>query len=137
MAVLSSRPAPNRCSPKPSLEARPLLTGAEAVSLQRLFKLLASGSRLRLLHALARAGEVCVSDLARETGMTQQAVSNQLRRLSDTGIVASRRQGLRVYYAIADSCVVQLIGLGLCLMEDSRQRAERPALPVPRAGAER
>ena len=60
---------------------------------------------------------------AEKVGMTQQAISNQLRRLADTGILSNRREGLKIYYAIADPCIVQLVELGLCLMEDSQPQA--------------
>ncbi len=122
MATLRSELAPGHCPAKPKLGARPLLTGGQTESLQRLFKVLANDSRLRLLHALVKAGELCVSDLAEKVGMTQQAISNQLRRLSDAGILASRRDGLRIYYTIVDPCVPNLLDQALCLVEDSPRR---------------
>lgn len=110
------------CPPKPTLGARPLLTHRQASGLQGLFKVFANDSRLRLLHALVQAGELCVSDLAGKVGMTHQAVSNQLRRLSDSGILNSRREGLRIYYTIVDPCVPNLLDQALCLVEDSPRR---------------
>lgn len=86
-----------------------------------LFKVLASESRLRLLHALVRAGELSVTDLARTISMTPQAVSNQLQRLADRGILGARRQGNVVYYRITDPCVPALLDQGLCLAEDSAE----------------
>jgi DNA-binding transcriptional ArsR family regulator len=71
------------------------------------------------LHALARAGELCVSDLAAEVGMAPQAVSNQLQRLADRRIVAARREGNRIVYRIVDECVPALLDLGLCLTEEA------------------
>lgn len=124
MGVKRREPARDRCPAKPPLRTRPLLTARQAGDLQRIFKVLANDSRLRLLHALIRVDELCVSELARKAGMTRQAVSNQLRRLSDLAIVGSRREGLRIYYRVADPCVAQLIEQGLCLMEDSRDRVE-------------
>jgi DNA-binding transcriptional ArsR family regulator len=106
------------CDPaQPSLEERPLLTGAEAGRLAGMFKVLANDHRLRLLHALARAGELCVTDLAEQVGMRPQAVSNQLQRLVDRGILAARRDGNWVYYRITDPCVRQLLDVGMCLTE--------------------
>jgi DNA-binding transcriptional ArsR family regulator len=87
-----------------------------------LFKVLANDTRLRLLHSLARAGELCVSDLAEAIGMKPQAVSNQLQRLADRGILGSRRQGTSIHYRIVDPCVTSLLDLGLCLAEDSETR---------------
>ncbi len=82
------------------------------------FKVLANDTRLRLLHALSREGEFCVTDLAAAVGMKTQAVSNQLQRLNDQGIVASRREGNQMYYRVLDPCVTALLDRGLCLVED-------------------
>ena len=110
---------------KPALGSRPLLSAIDAEEFVRLFKMLASDTRLRLLHALERAGELCVTDLAAELEMSPQAVSNQLQRLVDRRIVASRREGSRRLYRIADPCVTGLLDLGLCLLEETG-RATRP-----------
>ncbi|MHC4108809.1 MAG: ArsR/SmtB family transcription factor, partial [Planctomycetota bacterium] len=102
--------------------ARCLLSNGSAAELAGLFKVLASDPRLRLLHALVRDGELCVSDLCRQLLMRPQAVSNQLQRLADRGIVDSRRDGLQVFYRITDPCVPELLDRGLCLLEDERER---------------
>jgi ArsR family transcriptional regulator, lead/cadmium/zinc/bismuth-responsive transcriptional repressor len=104
---------------KPALAERPLLTAGQAGEVAGLFKVLANDSRLRLLHALERAGELCVSDLAAQVGMQPQAVSNQLQRLLDRRILAARRQGTNVFYRIADPCVPSLLDLGICLIEET------------------
>jgi DNA-binding transcriptional ArsR family regulator len=104
---------------KPPLGQRSLLEPRQADELVRLYKMLANDTRLRLLHALERAGELCVTDLADQLGMRPQAVSNQLQRLADRRIVAARRDGTRLYYRIADPCVPGLLDLGLCLLEES------------------
>ena len=103
---------------KPALAERPLITPGQAGEVG-LFKVLANDSRLRLLHALERAGELCVGDLAGQAGMRPQAVSNQLQRLADRRILASRRDGNNVFYRIADPCVTSLLDLGLCLIEET------------------
>ncbi len=107
------------CTPTPALAARPPLDDAQATSLAELFTVLANDTRLRLLHAMVRAGERCVSDLAGDVGLSVQAVSNQLARLVDQRIVAARRDGTRLYYRIVDPCVVTLLDRGLCLIEDA------------------
>ena len=87
-----------------------------------LFKALANDTRLRLLHALARSGELCVGDLADAVAMKPQAVSNQLQRLVERGVLDSRREGKTIRYRIVDPCVTSLLDLGLCLSEDSEPR---------------
>lgn len=103
---------------RPPLDEVPLLSPDQASGLAALFKILANDTRLRLLHALHRGGEVRVSDLAAEVGMTQQSVSNQLQRLLDRGILQTRRAGTSIYYRIADPCVPALLQAGICLVED-------------------
>jgi ArsR family transcriptional regulator, lead/cadmium/zinc/bismuth-responsive transcriptional repressor len=77
---------------------------------------------LRLLHALARAGELRVNDLAEAVSMAPQAVSNQLQRMVDRGILGSRRARTSIYYRIVDPCVTSLLDHGLCLAEDAESR---------------
>src|ERR1700677_2686183 len=99
----------NNCCVRPSLKDRPLLNPIQAGGLASVFKVLANDTRLRLLHALVRADELCVNDLAAALAMKPQAVSNQLQRLSDLGIVASRREGTSIHYHLVDLCVRSLL----------------------------
>ncbi len=99
------------------VRSRPLISASEAERLTRLFKIFANETRLRLLHALVREDELCVGDLATAVGMKPQAVSNQLQRLVDRGIIGPRRQGTSVFYHIIDPCVPVLLERGLCLTE--------------------
>ena len=93
--------------------------------LQQLFKVLASETRLRMLHELDAAGEMCVGDLADAVDMAPQAVSNQLQRLVDRRIVESRRDGNFVYYRIIDPCVPGLLELGACLITETAAAVAR------------
>ncbi len=108
---------------KPKLEQRPPLEEEVASELESVFKTLANATRLRILHVLVRTGELCVGDIAKALDMKAQAVSNQLQRLSDRGIVAARRDGLQIHYRIIDPCVISLLDKGWCLTEDARSRA--------------
>lgn len=119
------QPARTTSCGKPALEARPLITHAQAADLVGLFKVLANDTRLRLIHMLAKAQELCVTDLAEAVEMKPQAVSNQLQRLVERGVLGSRRNGTNIYYRIVDACVPSLLDLGLCLAEDARARRRR------------
>lgn len=55
--------------------------------------------------------------------MKPQAVSNQLQRLADRGIVEARRDGVQMRYSILDPCVPALLHQGWCLAEDAQVRA--------------
>ena len=83
----------------------------------RLFKVFANDTRLRLLHALVREGELRVTALAEAVGMKPQAVSNQLQRLVDRSILATRRDGNNIFYRVDDPCVQVLLERGMCLIE--------------------
>jgi ArsR family transcriptional regulator, lead/cadmium/zinc/bismuth-responsive transcriptional repressor len=108
--------------PKP-LRERPMLSPIQAGGLAAVFKVLANDTRLRLLHALIRQDELCVTDLATAIAMKPQAVSNQLQRLSDLGILAFRRDGTTLYYRVVDRCVQGLLEQGWCLMEEAGNRS--------------
>ncbi len=94
----------------------------QAGGLAAVFKVLANDTRLRLLHALVRADELCVTALAASLRMKAQAMSNQLQRLSDLGILASRRDGNNIYYRVVDPCVQGLLEQGWCLLEEAGDR---------------
>lgn len=110
------------CAARTPLNKRPLMSPIQAGGLASVFKVLANDTRLRLLHALVRAEELCVTDLAAAVGMKPQAVSNQLQRLSDLGILESRRDGTSVYYRLVDRCVSGLLDQGWCLTEEVGDR---------------
>ena len=108
------------CPPKPALVKRALIAAEQASELVSLFKMLGNETRVRLLHALVRAGELCVSELADAVAMKPQAVSNQLQRLADRRIVAARREGTTIYYRVVDPCVAEILDRALCLLEDAK-----------------
>jgi DNA-binding transcriptional ArsR family regulator len=112
----------NSCCERRPLKERPLLSPIQAGGLAAVFKVLANDTRLRLLHALVRAEEIGVTELAASLGMKPQAVSNQLQRLSDLGILSCRREGKSIIYRLVDICVASLLEQSLCLMEESTAR---------------
>ena len=118
----SSNEIQPRLCPKLALGERQLISSREADALERTFKVLANGTRLRLLHALVLRPGISVTELARVIGMKPQAVSNQLQRLTDKAILASVREGTSVRYRVIDPCVVGLLDQGLCLTEDTWTR---------------
>ncbi len=71
------------------LAERKLLTSDEAAAFGRVFKLLGDDTRLRLLRAFERAGELSVQALAKMIEVPPQAVSNQLQSLLDRGILSA------------------------------------------------
>lgn len=88
------------------------LSDSAVQSLAESFKALADPTRIRMLHNLTRR-ELCVCDLAEVLGMTQSAVSHQLRYLRTLRIVKSRRDGNTIYYTCDDAHIVGLLQMGI------------------------
>ena len=80
--------------------------------LAELFKVFGDSTRIRILFVLFEA-EVCVCDLAETLGMTQSALSHQLRILKQNRLVKSRREGKQAFYSLADDHVRTIIGQGM------------------------
>ena len=108
----------DRCSSKPDLEERELVGAKLAGQLQEFCKVLRNDTRIRLLHVLIKAKEASVNEIADQLGMSAQAISSHLQKLSLSGIVQSRREGTFIYYRILDPCVPILLDRGLCLLEE-------------------
>ncbi len=89
-----------------------LLDEPSVAALAETFKVLGDATRVRILDALASA-EVPVCDLARLLGLTQSAVSHQLRLLRGMRLVKSRRVGRHIYYVADDHHIVGLFEQGL------------------------
>lgn len=88
------------------------LTELKAIQLAELFSALSNASRVRLI-AILLDGEKSVSVLADELGMTESAVSHQLRGLRQMHLVRTRKSGRQVFYSIEDDHVSRLFSLGL------------------------
>ena len=89
-----------------------LIDGLSATYLAEVFQALADPTRLRLISAMLEH-ELCVCDLAAVLGMTQSAVSHQLRLLRNLRIVKYRKEGRIVYYSLDDEHVRDLFERGL------------------------
>ena len=80
--------------------------------LTELFRIFGDSTRIRILYVLFEA-EMCVCDIAALLGMTQSAISHQLRALKNARLVTSRRDGKTVFYSLADDHVKTIIDQGL------------------------
>ncbi len=76
------------------------------------FKLLGDGTRIKILNALFYS-EMCVCDIAALLGMTQSAISHQLRVLKQGRLVKHRKEGKSVYYSLDDEHIKHIIEQGL------------------------
>lgn len=73
-----------------------------------LFAALADRTRLRILHALLGADELCVCDVAHVLGMSVAATSHHLRKLRQLGILGLRNDGKMAYYSLRDRFAAEL-----------------------------
>ena len=80
--------------------------------LTELFRIFGDSTRVRILYVLFEP-EMCVCDIAQLLGMTQSAISHQLRALKNVRLVKSRREGKTVFYSLADDHVKTIIDQGL------------------------
>jgi ArsR family transcriptional regulator len=95
------------------------LADATAVELAETFKVLGDPTRVRILDALSRE-ELCVCDLADRLGLSESAVSHQLRLLRGLRLVRARRDGRLAFYALADHHILRLFEQGLEHVQERR-----------------
>jgi DNA-binding transcriptional ArsR family regulator len=100
----------------------PTESGVACERAAELFKLLGDRTRLRLLYQLIRNAEASAGALSSAVGLRAPALSNQLRLLTDCGIVASRRARTTIYYRIVDPYVSELLKLALRCVEGANAR---------------
>ena len=88
-----------------------------------LFKLFGDTTRMKILFALLES-EMCVCAIADLLGMTQSAISHQLRILKDANLVGNRREGKTIYYFLADDHVHTILAQGFDHLIEEHQESE-------------
>lgn len=84
-----------------------------------IFSALADSTRVKIMQALS-VEDLCVCDLSAVVGVSQSAVSHQLRLLRDRDLVAFTRDGKRAVYRLADEHVRVLLAQGIAHAEEER-----------------
>jgi len=82
----------------------------ELIDLAELFKVFGDSTRIKILYVLFES-ELCVCDIAELLGMSQSAISHQLRIVKQAKLVKNRRDGKTIYYSLADEHVKTIIGM--------------------------
>ncbi|MBM6717259.1 helix-turn-helix transcriptional regulator [Gemmiger formicilis] len=85
--------------------------------LAELFRIFGDTTRIKILYALFES-ELCVGDIAQAVGLSQSAVSHQLRVLKASKLVKFRRDGKTVFYSLDDDHVRSMIALGMEHVEE-------------------
>jgi ArsR family transcriptional regulator, lead/cadmium/zinc/bismuth-responsive transcriptional repressor len=88
-------------------------------SLSDLFKAFADPTRLKILMALS-VDELCVCDIASIAGMSQSAISHQLRFLRISRLIKNRKDGKMVYYSLDDDHIQRLLDDGFRHVREDR-----------------
>ena len=88
-----------------------------------LFKIFGDTTRVKILYALLES-EMCVCAIADLLGMTQSAISHQLRILKDANLVGNRREGKTIYYYLADDHVHTILAQGFDHLIEEHQESE-------------
>lgn len=96
------------------------------------FKVLGDATRVRILDVLSRQ-ELCVGDIAEVLGLTESAVSHQLRLLRTARLVRQRRAGQQMFYALDDHHVIRLFAQAHEHVQE--RKAEMTSAPLPMTGA--
>lgn len=89
----------------------------ELQDLGEFFKVFGDVTRLKILYVLL-CSEMCVIDIANLLGMSQSAISHQLRMLKQMDLVKNRREGKTIFYSPADSHIVTILSQGLDHIEE-------------------
>ena len=89
----------------------------ELQDLAEFFKVFGDATRLKILYVLL-CSEMCVYDIAAVLGMSQSAISHQLRVLKQLDLVKHRREGKTIFYSLADSHIVTILSQGLDHIEE-------------------
>ena len=76
----------------------------------KIFKALGDPTRLRIIEMLS-SGEKCVCKIIPNTGKSQPTVSAHLKILYEAGLVKYRKEGISVYYSLADKKIKNLLQL--------------------------
>jgi ArsR family transcriptional regulator, lead/cadmium/zinc/bismuth-responsive transcriptional repressor len=98
-----------------------VITDEHLDRLALIYRMLGDPTRLKILIALKQV-ELCVCDIAAFIGISESAVSHQLRRLRETAIVKNRREGQVLYYMLNDIHVQTLLDVGFDHVDERTRR---------------
>lgn len=89
--------------------------------LAELFKVFGDFTRIKIISVLLTS-ELCVCDIAHVLGMTQSAISHQLRILKQTRLVKYRKEGKVVFYSLDDEHIKDIFMMGFCHVSERKGR---------------
>lgn len=97
----------------PAASQIPAIPGErELEALTGIFSVFADSTRIRIICALGES-ELTVSELCQAIGMSQPAVSHQMRILKNARVVKCRRSGRNSCYSLDDDHVAKILSMGI------------------------
>lgn len=119
---MSNVQLPDSCGPhlaerEAAARRRHLINERTVEVIAETFRVLGDPTRIRILNALTD-GELCVCDIAALVGITESAVSHQLRLLRGMRLVRPRRAGRQVFYSLDDQHIVELLRLAVTHVQE-------------------
>lgn len=104
---------PKSCEQSETTQLPPLHEATDELicDLADLFKIFGDTTRMRILYAL-QEGEMSVGTISAALGMTQSAISHQLKVLKSNNLITNRREGKTIYYFLADDHVRTIVAMG-------------------------
>ena len=102
-----------QCERSESTQLPPLHRATDELicDLADLFKIFGDTTRMRILYVL-QEGEMSVGTISAALGMTQSAISHQLKVLKNNNLITNRREGKTIYYFLADDHVRTIVAMG-------------------------
>ena len=104
-----------------SPKSTPIEDTAAVEALADTFRILGDPTRIRIVDALAQ-GDLCVHELSDKVGISESAISHQLRLMRTMRIVRGRREGRCVYYSLDDQHILDLFQQGLRHVSEVRRK---------------
>lgn len=101
-----------------------LLDSKIAQKLSSFFKVIGDETRVKIIYALSKR-EMCVSEISQILGISQSAISHQLKQLRMEGQVKSKRNGKNIYYSLDDEHIVDILNQSLTHIRHKLKETEK------------
>ena len=86
-----------------------MLNRPDLSAIANAFDTIGNETRIKILFLLSEAGELCVCDLSDIIGHTVSAISHQLKKLKEIGLVTTRKEPPTVFYSISDNSYLNVL----------------------------
>jgi len=78
-------------------------------ALAKIMNLVGNETRLKILYLIYKEKNICVCDLSDVLNLSVSAISQQLKKLKEGGLIIDEKQGKTIYYSIKDESLESLL----------------------------